>query len=170
MFTPFIRLLLLAVCTSLSVLAAVYNIWSLLIFSSILSVAVMLGYFRSSTMPLVLKAIMVEDYPKAKRLISYITKPDKLSNQNLVLYGFCQGLISRNEEDNVNAKHYLTNAYNAGIKYEPYRVMCLMALADMCIVQGEKKEARYYFSKIKDLKVHKNMMEDVRKMQGFLNV
>src|SRR5690606_5863916 len=99
MFTPFVRLLILAICSGFSVYAAVYNIRTLLVFSALVSVIILIGYFRSATTQLTLKAVLKEDWEKADRLIAQIRYPNRLSKNNQKLYMFCQGMIAHGKED-----------------------------------------------------------------------
>ncbi len=170
MLTPFVRLLILACCTLLSIAAAYHNIWSLLIFSSLISFVVLFGYFRSSTIQLALKALMAEDYTKLDAMLSYIKHPERLTTKNKLRYLFCQGMLARENDDTSKAIATLEDVTQERLHPDQYQALALLALTDMYMVQGRKDKAKYHFQKLKNLKVHKDTLEAVRKMQSWLEI
>lgn len=168
MFTSFVRLLILAVCSGLSVFAAVYNIRTLLVLSAVASVTMLIGYFRASTIHLAIKAVLSEDFDKAERLLLQIRYPQRLSSKNKLYYLFCQGIVARGREDYPAAITALEDATTERLRPDQYQAMALLALTDIFMVQGDREKARYYFSKMKNLKVSPALLESVRKMQSWL--
>ncbi len=168
MFTPFVRLLILAICSGLSIFAAVYNIRTLLVLSAVASVTMLIGYFRSSTIQLALRAVLSEDFDKAEKLLLQIRYPQRLSRKNRLYYLFCQGIVARGREDYPTATAALEEAVTERLHPDQYQAMALLALTDIHMVEGDREKARYYFSKMKNLKVSPALMESVRKMQSWL--
>lgn len=170
MFTPFVRILILVLCTILSIIAALNNVWSLLILSSLISVFILFGYFRESCVPLAIKAVEKEDYEKLKLLIGEIRHPDRLNKTNEAYYYFVKGMMERYEEHYDDAEKLLNVALVTGLKKEVHQAMAVLALSDIMIVKGNKTKARKYFEQIRGLRVGSKLMPEIRKMQQFLGV
>lgn len=168
MFTSFIRTILLLICTALSILAAYFNIWSLLLISALLSIIILFGFFRIATVPLALKAIKIDDYIKLEALLLEINHPDRLMQPYRTYFYFAKGMLARHK-DNLEEAHQLFNiALLEGFKNEHYKAMTLLALTDMEMIKRNKSGARKYFDQIKNLKVHPQLMPSIRQMQQYL--
>lgn len=170
MFTPFVRILLLILCTILSIVAAMNNVWTLLIFSSLISIFILFGYFRESCVPLAVKAVEKEDYEKLKMLIGEVRHPDRLNKTNEAYYYFAKGMMERHENNIEDAEKLLNVALVTGLKKEYHQAMAVMALTDMMIVGGNKMKAKRYFEQIRGLQVGPKLMPAIKQMQVFLGV
>lgn len=170
MFTPFSRIILLLLCAALSVTAAVIGIWSLLIITSICSVILLFGYFRKGSVALALSQLRKEDYAEAERIIDYTTQPERLDKKQKAYYLFVKGFIAREKDNFDEAKIFLEEALNDGIKNQNDIAMALLALTDMEMVRKNRIKAREYFVQMKDLKVKPDMMPAIRKMQEWLGM
>ena len=170
MFTPFSRIILLLLCAALSVSAAVIGIWSLLIITSICSVILLFGYFRKGSVALALSQLRKEDYAEAERIIDYTTQPERLDKKQKAYYLFVKGFIAREKDNFDEAKIFLEEALNDGIKNQNDIAMALLALTDMEMVRKNRIKAREYFVQMKDLKVKPDMMPAIRKMQEWLGM
>ncbi len=170
MFTPFSRIILLLLCAALSVTAAVIGIWSLLIITSICSVILLFGYFRKGSVSLALSQLRKEDYAEAERIIDYTTQPDRLDKKQKAYYLFVKGFIAREKDNFDEAKIFLEEALNDGIKNQNDIAMALLAPTDMEMVRKNRIRAREYFAQMKDLKVKPDMMPAIRKMQEWLGM
>jgi|SRR5690606_31210655 len=168
MFTTFIRTILLLVCTALSIIAAYYNIWTLLILSTIISLVLLFGFFRVGTIPLALKAIKMNDYIKLESVLMEINNPDRLMQPYRTYFYFSKGMLERNKDNLDAASNFFNIALLEGFKNEHYKAMTLLALTDIEMVKRNKTAARKYFEQMKNLKVHPNLMESIKKMQTYL--
>ncbi len=75
------------------------------------------------------------------------------------------------KKDNfAEARIYLEESLQDGIKNQNDIAMALLALTDMEMVQKNKAKAKAYFLQMKDLKVKPEMMPAIRKMQEWLGI
>lgn len=170
MFTPFARLSLLVLCIILSTLGAIYNIWPLLIISTLFSILILWGYYRNGTVYLALNKTRKNQFEKATSLLDQIKNPDRLNKSNRSYYYFIRGIIAHEENQFEASKVCLQESLSIGIKNESDRAMALLALADMELVEKKTDAAKVYFLQLKNLKVNKALMPSIRKMQEWLGV
>jgi tetratricopeptide (TPR) repeat protein len=168
MFTPFSRIILLLVCAALSVLAAVFSIYSLLIIASIASVILLWGYFRKGSVALALSRLRAEDYAEAERILEYTTQPDRLDKKQKAYYLFVKGFIAREKNNFEEAIILLESALEEGIRNQNDKAMALLALTDIEMVRKHRGRAQAYFVQMRDLKVKPELMPSIRKMQEWL--
>lgn len=168
MFTPFSRILLLLLLAGLSMLAAKFNIVSLLIIASILSFILLYGYFRKGSVMLALRQLRKENYKEAERVVNLNTQPNRLDKKEKAYYLFVKGFVAREKDDFAEAKILLEEALQGGIKNQNDIAMAILALADMEMVNKNKKAAKAYFEQIKGFKVSPEMMEPISKMKTWL--
>lgn len=170
MFTPFSRILLLLLCAALSVVAAVFNIYSLLIITSIISVILLYGYFRKGSVHLALSRLRNEEYTEAERILEQTSRPERLDKKQKAYYLFVKGFIAREKNQFNEAKIFLEESLQEGIRSQNDIAMALLALTDMEMVKKNRSKAREYFLQMKDLKVKPSLMPSIRKMQEWLAV
>ncbi len=170
MFTPFVRLLLLFLCAIVSIISAISGVWSLLLIASAVSVYLLFGYFRESTVPLSLTALRNNDYTKAEKFLTNIIHPERLSKKNRAYFYFCKAMIERERDNFEEAVPLFKLALGEGLKNENDQAVALLALADIEMVKGNKTLAKEYFLQLKGLKVKPLLMPSVRKMQEYLGV
>jgi tetratricopeptide (TPR) repeat protein len=170
MFTPFSRIILLLVCAALSVTAAVFNIYSLLIITSILSVILLYGYFRKGSVNLALSRLRNEDYTEAERILELTTHPERLDKKQKAYYLFIKGFVAREKDQFDQAKVFLEQSLHEGVRNQNDIAMALLALTDMEMVKKNRNRAKEYFVQMKDLKVKPSLMPSIRKMQEWLEV
>lgn len=168
MFTPFSRIILLLLCAALSVVAAVFNIYSLLIITSVASVLLLWGYFRKGSVKLALSRLRNEEYKQAEDILAQTTKPERLDKREKAYYLFIKGFIAREKDQYEEAKILLEESLNEGIGNQNDIAMALLALTDMEMVKKNKHKAKEYFSQMKGLKVKPGMVPSIRKMQDWL--
>lgn len=168
MFTPFVRLILLFLCAIVSIISAIFGVWSLLLMASAGSVYLLFGYFRESTIPLSLTALRNNDYIKAEKFLSDIIHPERLSKKNRAYFYFCKAMIERENDNFDEATPLFKLALGEGLKNENDRAVALLALTDIEMVKGNKEIAKEYFLQIKGLKVKPLLMPSIRKMQHYL--
>lgn len=170
MFTPFSRIILLLLCAALSVVAAIYNLVTVLIIASILSFMLLYGYFRKGSVMLALRQLRKEDYKEAERVADLNQYPDRLDKKERAYYLFVKGFVAREKDELEEAKIFLEESLQGGIKNQNDIAMAILALTDMEMVKQNKKAAKDYFLQIKDLKVKPELMPSIRKMQEWLGV
>jgi tetratricopeptide (TPR) repeat protein len=170
MFTPFSRIILLLICAVLSVTAAVFNIYSLLIITSILSVILLYGYFRKGSVNLALSRLRNEDYKEAERILEFTTHPERLDKKQKAYYLFIKGFVAREKDQFDQAKVFLEESLHEGVRNQNDIAMALLALTDMEMVKKNRTKAKEYFVQMKDLKVKPSLMPSIRKMQEWLEV
>jgi len=168
MFTPFSRIILLLLCASISVAAAVFNIYSLVVISSLASFILLYGYFRKGSVKLALARLRREDYTEAERIIDLNTHPERLDKRQYAYYLFVKGFVAREKDQFSEANRLLEASLHAGLRSENDIAMVLLALTDMEMVNKNRIKARQYFQQMKDLKVNPDMMPSIRKMQEWL--
>lgn len=168
MFTPLSRIILLLVCAALSVVAAVFNIYSLLTIACLASVFLLWGYFRKGSVSLALARLRNEEYKEAEAIIEQTTRPEKLDKKQRAYYLFVKGFIAREKDQYEEARILLEESLNEGIRNQNDIAMALLALTDMEMVKKNRKQAEDYFVQMKGLKVKPSLMPDVRKMQEWL--
>lgn len=170
MFTPLSRIILLLLCAALSVAAAVWGIYSLLIITTILSCILLWGYFRRGSVPLALARLRNEEYTEAEKIIEQTTHPERLDKKQKAYYLYVKGFIAREKDNYPEAKRLLEASLNGDIRNQNDIAMALLALTDMEMVQHNKQQAKEYFLQMKDLKVKPSLMPSIRKMQDWLGV
>jgi len=170
MFTPFSRIIILLLCAALSVAAASFGIYSLLIITSIISVIILYGYFRKGSVSLALSRLRIEDYKEAERILAYTTHPDRLDKKQRAYFMFIQGFLAREKDNYEEAKMLLEASLNEGVKNQNDIAMAIIALTDMEMVKKNKSKAKAYFIQIKGLKVKPDLMPSIRKIQAWLEV
>ena len=170
MFTPLSRIILLLLCAGLSVVAAFFNLISVLIIASIISFILLYGYFRKGSVMLALRQLRKEDYKEAERVVDLNTQPDRLDKKDRAYYLFIKGFVAREKEQMEEAKIFLEEALQGGIKNQNDIAMAILALTDMEMVKQNRSAAKEYFLQIKDLKVNPDLMPSIRKMQEWLGV
>ncbi|MFT4061468.1 MAG: hypothetical protein QM642_03815 [Edaphocola sp.] len=168
MLSPFMRSVLLLLCAGISVLAAYCSITSLLVIACIFSAILLFGYFRSGTVKLALSHLRNEEYAKAETILGQTTQPDRLDKRNQAYYYFVKGFLAREKDNYTEAKACLELSLTDGIRNQNDIAMALLALADMEMVRKDKNAALHYFNQLKGLKVKKDMMPPIRKMQAWL--
>jgi tetratricopeptide (TPR) repeat protein len=168
MFTPFSRIILLLLCAVLSVVAAFFNIYSLLIITSIASVILLYGYFRKGSVKLALSRLKREEYTEAEKIIEMTTRPERLDKKERAYFLFVKGFVAREKDQFEEAKIFLEEALRDGIRNQNDIAMALLALTDMEMVKKNRIKAREYFTQMKDLKVKPDLMPAIRKMQEWL--
>jgi tetratricopeptide (TPR) repeat protein len=168
MFTPFSRIILLLLCAALSVAAAVFNIYSLLIITSIASFILLWGYFRKGSVPLALRRLRNGEYKEAEEVLAQTGNVERLEKKQKAYYLFVKGFIAREKDQYEEAKIFLEESLNEGIGNQNDIAMALLALADMEMVKNNKRKAMEYFAQLKDLKVKSDLMLSIRKMQDWL--
>lgn len=119
---------------------------------------------------LALRQLRKEDYKEAERVIDMNSHPDRLDKKDRAYYLFVKGFVAREKDQFEEAKIFLEEALQGGIKNQTDIAMAILALTDMEMVKHNKKAAKEYFLQIKDLKVSNELMPSVRKMQEWLNV
>lgn len=170
MFTPLSRIILLIVCAILSVVAASFNLVSVLIITSIASFILLYGYFRKGSVMLALRQLRKEDYKEAERVVNLNAQPDRLDKKDRAYYLFVKGFVAREKDQLEEAKIFLEESLQGGIKNQNDIAMAILALTDMEMVKQNKRAAKEYFLQIKDLKVNADLMPSIRKMQEWLGV
>jgi tetratricopeptide (TPR) repeat protein len=170
MFSPFSRIILVLICAGISVLGAVFNIFSLVIIASIASFILLYGYFRKGSVKLALSRLRQEDYKEAEKVIDQTTHPERLDKRQRAYYYFVKGFIAREKDKFDEAKNHLETSLHEGVGNQNDIAMALLALADMEMVKKNKAKAREYFLQMKDLKVKPDLMPSIRKMQEWLEV
>ncbi|WP_118951067.1 hypothetical protein [Taibaiella helva] len=170
MFTPLSRIILLLVCAALSVVAAVFNIYSLLIIACLASAFLLWGYFRKGSVSLALARLRNEEYKEAEAIIEQTTRPEKLDKKQKAYYLFVKGFIAREKDHYEEARILLEESLNEGIRNQNDIAMALLALTDMEMVKNNKRQAVAYFTQMKGLKVKPSLMPDIRKMQEWLGM
>ncbi|WP_118972732.1 hypothetical protein [Taibaiella koreensis] len=170
MFTPLSRIILLLLCAALSVVAAVFNIYSLLFIACLGSAFLLWGYFRKGSVSLALARLRAEEYKEAETIIEQTTKPERLDKKQKAYYLFVKGFIAREKDQYEEARIFLEESLNEGIRNQNDIAMALLALTDMEMVKNNKRQAEAYFVQMKGLKVKPSLMPDIRKMQEWLGV
>ncbi len=170
MFTPLSRFILLLLCAIASIIGAFFQIWTILILSTIFSLMLLIGYFKSSTVSLAYGRLKRNKFEEANTLLDHVKIPDRLTSRNRTNYYFIKGMIARENDSFTEAKQFLDQALALGIKNENDRAMTLLALADMELINKNEEQAKTYFMQIKNLKVAPSLMPTIRKMQSWLAV
>lgn len=168
MFTPLSRIIFLLICALLSVVAAVFHIYSLLTITCIASVFLLWGYFRKGSVSLALARLRNEEYKEAEAILEQTRQPEKLDKKQKAYYLFVKGFIAREKDRYDEAKILLEESLNEGIRNQNDIAMALLALTDMEMVKHNKRQAEAYFVQLKGLKVKPSLMPDIRKMQEWL--
>lgn len=119
---------------------------------------------------LALRYLRKEDYKETERVIDMNKFPDRLDKKERAYYLFVKGFVAREKDSFEEAKIFLEEALQGGIKDQTDIAMAILALSDMEMVNNNKKAAKEYFLQIKDLKVSTQLMPAVRKMQEWLGV
>lgn len=170
MFTPFSRLLILILCVLLSVIGASFGIWTLLIFSTLISLVILWGYYNVGTVSLALAKMRKNDFKEAQKLLDQIKNENRLNTNNKANFFFIRGMIAHEEERFEESRTCLKEALAIGIKKESDKAMALLAMADLEMVEKNPDGARHYFLQIRNLKVNPSLMPPIRKMQEWLNI
>lgn len=170
MLTPLSRIALLLLCAAISAVAAAFGIYSLLIISCIASFILLWGYFRKGSVRLALARLRNEEYAEAEKAIGYTTRPERLQKKDKAYYLFVKGFIAREKDQYDEAKTLLEESLTEGIGNQNDIAMALLALSDMEMIRNNRHKAKEYFLQLKDLKVKKDLMPSIRKMQDWLGV
>lgn len=168
MFTPFVRFLILAICVGLSIAAAAYNITSLLIVSSIVSVVILYGYFKVSSVLLAVRAVLAGNIEMGEKYLAFIKQPEKLSKKNQLYYMFANSMLLRHKDDFDAAIPALTDIVDNKKLAVEYRNIALIALVDMFLVKRNKEQANFYYQKINQSKLNKSLLPTYQKMKEWL--
>lgn len=168
MFTPFVRFIILAICVCLSIAAAYYDIKSLLIMSAIVSLVILYGYFKVSTVFIAVRASLAGNMELTEKYLKFITQPDRLTKKNQLYYLFANGMLLRSRDEFVSAIQALGDVVDEKKLPIQYRNIALIALVDMYLVQKDKAKAKQYFDKINLSKVAKNLLPTVEKMRNWV--
>lgn len=119
---------------------------------------------------LALRQLKREDYKEAERIIDMNSQPDRLDKKDRAYYLFVKGFVAREKDQFEESKIFLEEALQGGIKNQSDIAMAILALTDMEMVKNNRKTAKAYFLQIKDLKVSKELMPSIRKMQEWLGI
>lgn len=119
---------------------------------------------------LALKQLRKEEYDEAERVVNLNVQPDRLDKKDRAYYLFIKGFVAREKGQMEEAKIFLEESLQGGIKNQNDIAMAILALTDMEMVKQNKRAAKEYFLQIKDLKVNSDLMPSIRKMQEWLGI
>lgn len=168
MFTPLIRFTLLILCIIVSIIAALSGAIYVLILASFAALALLWGYYNVGTVYLALHKLRKGKYDDALAIWELTRKPEKLNKTRKAYYYYIKAYVAREKDDYGTAKNLFNLALSEGLKEEHDQAIALLALADIELINGNKKEAKRIFEKIKGLKVKPQLMPQVRQMQEYL--
>lgn len=168
MFSTLSRFILLIVCALISVLAAIYGFWPILVLTMIASIVLLFGYYTAGTVPLAFIQYKREAYLTADKLLDQVQKPELLSKKNRVYYDLLSGLLAKENDQFEIAKKILNSVVDQPQLKETDRALGLMALIDIYLVEKNKTKAKQYFERLKGMQVYPEMVESVRKLQSWL--
>lgn len=168
MFTPIVRLILLIVLGITATLMAYYGHVPFLIIASLISLFILWDYLRRGTVPLAMRRINQQDFEAAKQILSFNNNPERLANSQTAYYYLADGLIKHHFDAFEDAKASLEKSLAIGMKNHTYKAMCLIALTDIAIVQKNHALAHDYFNQMDGLKISKQLINTVQKLQSYL--
>ncbi len=167
-FTPLIRFTLLILCTIVGIIAALNGWHYIIIVVALLSVGLLWGYYNVGTVYLALHKMRKGKFEESEQILALTRKPEKLRKTRRAYYYYIKAYVAREKDDFDTAKHFFNLALNDGLKTEHDQAVALLALADIALIRGDKKEARAYLDRMRGLKVQPQLMPQIRQMQEYL--
>lgn len=169
MFSPLLRFLLLILCIGLSIVGAFLSSWSLLLISTVSSMALLWDYLRANTVKLALRRYYQLRYPEMKKLLEHIRHPQRLSKKNEAIYYFLKGVEALDEDRFEDAEIALLEALKRNLGKEILKTRAYLVLIDTSICLKKHKEAKEYLEEIRGKKIEKNLTKSLEKIQVYLS-
>lgn len=167
-FTPLIRFTLLILCTVVGIISALSGWHYVIIVAALLSLSLLWGYYNVGTVYLALHKLRKGKYEESEQILSLTRRPEKLNKTRRAYYYYIKAYVARERDDFEQAKQFFNLALKDGLKTEHDQAVALLALADIALIQGDKKEARAYLERMRGLKVQPQLMPQIRQMQEYL--
>ena len=139
----------------------------LLEFSLILLVTY--GYFRYGTVWKAFQSIKKNNFTKAKKELSQITKPDLLSKSQKGYYYWALGLIELKNNDLHLAEEYIKKALDFGVRTENDFAIINLNLAQIFYQQEQFHEAYMYLNMAKNISHKSNADEYILELEQMLS-
>jgi uncharacterized protein HemY len=150
MFSPFVRLLMIAVSLIYGIKWLYLGEWIgiLLILGAVL---LTVGYFRYGTVWLAFHALARGNLEKANRHISKINNPDRLGNQSKAYYYWIKGLLALNHGRHEEAKEFLERVEENHLRTANDQSILACLFAQVAIHAGDGDRARTCLKKARAL-------------------
>lgn len=161
MFTRRIRFLIIAIDIIVALLCAIkgYPVIAGLLFVSAALIA--WGHFRNGTVLLVGRAMKQDKLEKAARLLDEIRYPERLSRYQQSQYYFYRGALDLRADRLEPAKAAFDKALEIGMRNETDRAAAYINLGVIAVKEGDKKQARTFLKKIKELKYRPHLRSSI---------
>jgi tetratricopeptide (TPR) repeat protein len=116
------------------------------------------GYFRNGTVWKAFQSIKKNNFAKAKKELSQISKPDLLSKSQKGYYYWALGLIKLKDNDLYAAEEHIRKALDFGVRTENDIALLNLNLAQIFYQKEQFQEAYIYLNKTKDIS-HKSSVD-----------
>jgi len=159
MFTPKIRFVLIALATVALVISLTsQNIPSALLYA-VVSVALLIGYYRNGTVWLAYQQLRRQNYDKAIRYLNQTKYPDRLAKSQKGPYHFIRGFAAIEEEQFEQAQEEFQQALEVGLRNQNEEAITYLQLTDISLIFDDKVQAQQYLDKIQTLNYKPSLEE-----------
>ena len=159
MFTPKIRFVLMALAiVALIISLTSQNLPSALLYG-VVSIALLIGYYRSGTVWLAYQQLRRQNYDKAIRYLNQTKYPDRLAKSQKGYYYFIRGFAAIEEEQFEQAQEEFQEALNAGLRTQNDEAITYLQLTDLSLIFEDKAQAQQYLEKIQTLNYKPSLEE-----------
>ena len=141
MFTPAVRLLVIAISVALGIHALPENPFQATLFFVVVPLIVY-GYFRYGTVWLAFRAMRKGRLGRAERIIDKVRFPDWLRASDRAYYEWIKGALASERGDDEAAELHLRAAIDRGFRTANDRSVAKASLADILLSRGDPESAR----------------------------
>ena len=158
MFGKYLRIVMSVICFVFGCIlinCGMLNEGVLLISSALL---IIYGYFRHGTVWKAFQSIKRNNFAKANKDLSQISKPDLLSKSQKGYYYWALGLIKLKDNELNMAEEYIRNALDFGVRTENDIALLNFNLAQIFYQKEQFQESYIYLNKAKIIS-HKSSVD-----------
>lgn len=131
----------------------------------LLSLVILLSYFRNERILLAFWFIRKNKFPRAQKILDGIKKPEEsLTKGQEAYYYFLNGLM-RSQTNMGKSESLMRKALNTGLRMKHDQAMAKLNLAGIAIAKRKKREAMVLMSQVKELDERGMLNEQVKMLK-----
>ena len=165
MFNRFYRAILICICAVAAVFYYLKEDYGSMTMMLIAAGLFIYGYYRYGNVYIAFKALQIEDYAKAKKLISEIKNPELLVKGQKSYYHFSLGILASNEKKWNVSYNELVEALNIGLRTKNDTSIVLLNLANVEFNRQNFDEAMDFIAQIKEMELNPLVRSEVDKLE-----
>lgn len=169
MFTPIIRIILIASCLGMAILFYSKEDFGNMGLTLLAAGLFIYGYYKYGTVYAAFQQLKKNNFEKAEELITKVKNPSSLTKGHKSYYHFTKGLIASKKEEWDYGYSELTKALEIGLRTKNDTSIVLLNLADIEFERKKFNEAERFLIKLKEFELKPLVKEEADRLIKKIN-